>query len=120
MTAHAVASKPVKISFAHGSVVLDDNAQSIIDDKVVEQLKAFPTSRIRVEGNTDKTGSASANIQISRQRAQAVVDYLVQKHGFDANRFVVVGNGSSKPACTEDTPVCLAKNRRTEFQILEM
>lgn len=118
--AHAVASKPVKISFAHGSVALDENSQTIIDDKVVEQLKAFPTSRIRVEGNTDKTGSASANTQISRQRAQAVVDYLVQKHGFDINRFVVVGNGSSKPVCTEDTPVCLAKNRRTEFQILEM
>lgn len=120
-TARAVASKPVRISFSHGSVTLDENSQIIIDDKVVDQLKAFPTSRIRIEGNTDKTGSADANRRISRQRAQAVVDYLVQRHGFDANRFVVVGNGPDKPLCTTgDTPACLAQNRRTDFQILEM
>ncbi len=118
-TARAVASKPVRISFAHGSTTLDENAQRIIDLSFVEQAKAFPTSRIRVEGNTDKTGSADANRRISRQRAQAVVDYLVQ-HGFDVNRFVVVGNGPDKAVCSEDTPACLAQNRRTDFQILEM
>lgn len=118
VTAPAVASKPVKISFAHGSVMLDENAQNIIDQTVVDQLKAFPTSRIRIEGNTDKTGSDSVNIQISRQRAQTMVDYLVKQHGFDANRFIVVGNGSKKPVCSEENLICLAKNRRTEFQIL--
>ena len=120
INSRAVASKPVRISFAHGSVTLDENSQSIIDDKVVDQLKAFPTSRIRIEGNTDKTGSIDVNRKISRQRAQSVVDYLIQQHGFDVNRFIIIGNGPDKPLCTEDTPVCFSRNRRTDFQILEM
>lgn len=119
-TARAVASKPVRISFAHGSTTLDENAKRIIDLSFVDQAKAFPTSRVRVEGNTDSTGSAAVNRRISEQRAQAVVDYLVSEHGFDINRFVVVGNGPDKPVCQDSTPACMARNRRTDFQILEM
>jgi len=118
-TAKAVASKPVRVSFAHGSTVLDQNAQLLIDLQFVDAARAFPTSRIRIEGNTDSTGSAAANRSISQRRAQAVVDYLVNNQGFDPNRFVVVGNGPSKPLCTDTSPACFARNRRTDFQILE-
>ena len=114
--APAVASKPVRISFATGSSDLDENAKTIIDLKFVE---AFPTSRIRIEGNTDSTGSKAVNTALSKKRAQAVVDYLVNTHSMDRNRFVVVGNGPDKPLCSENTEVCLAKNRRTDFQILQ-
>ncbi|MFA5202852.1 MAG: phosphate ABC transporter substrate-binding/OmpA family protein [Lentisphaeria bacterium] len=117
--AKAIASKPVKVSFATGVSTLDDNAKSIIDMLFVEQAKAFPTSRIRIEGNTDSTGSAENNRRISKERAQAVVSYLVSQHQMDKNRFVVVGNGPDKPLCTEETPACFTKNRRTDFQILE-
>jgi NitT/TauT family transport system substrate-binding protein len=117
--AKAIASKPVKVSFATGVSTLDDNAKSIIDMLFVEQAKAFPTSRIRIEGNTDSTGSAENNRRISKERAQAVVSYLVSQHQMDKNRFVVAGNGPDRPLCTEETPACFAKNRRTDFQILE-
>lgn len=116
--AKAVASKPVRVSFPHGSSTLDENAKTIIDIKFVEAARAFPNSRIRIEGNTDSTGSAAVNTRISQQRAQSVVNYLVSQ-GMDANRFVVVGNGPSKPLCTEQTDACFARNRRTDFQILE-
>lgn len=118
-TAKAIASKPVKVSFASGSSVLDENARGIIDMLFVDQAKAFPTSTLRIEGNTDSTGNPAANKRISLERAQAVVNYLVTQHQMDKNRFVAVGNGPDKPICSEDTPVCLAKNRRTDFQILE-
>jgi NitT/TauT family transport system substrate-binding protein len=118
-TSKAIASKPVRVSFASGKSQLDDNATSIIDFMFVEQVKAFPSSRIRIEGNTDHTGAVEANRRISKERAEAVVNYLVSQHGMDRNRFVVVGNGPDKPLCSEDTPICLAKNRRTDFQILE-
>jgi NitT/TauT family transport system substrate-binding protein len=117
--AKAIASKPVKVSFATGVSALDDNAKSIIDMLFVEQAKAFPTSRVRIEGNTDSTGSAVNNRRISKERAQAVVDYLVGQHQMNKNRFIVVGNGPDKPICTEETPACFTKNRRTDFQILE-
>lgn len=117
--APVVASKPVRVSFEHGSSVLDENAKSIIDMSFAEQVKAFPTSRIRIEGNTDNTGSDSVNRTISKARAQAVVEYLVTAHKMDRNRFVTVGNGPDKPLCKDDTEVCRSKNRRTDFQILE-
>lgn len=117
--ARAVASKPVKVSFDSGSSALDENARGIIDMLFVDQAKAFPSSRIRIEGNTDSTGSLAANRRISQERAQAVVTYLVAQHQMDKNRFVAVGNGPDKPVCNETTPICLAKNRRTDFQILE-
>ncbi len=119
-TAKAVASKPVRVQFPTGSFTLDENAKTIIDLSFVESAKAFPNSRIRIEGNTDNTGARAGNVSLSEKRAQSVVDYLVQEHSMDRNRFVVVGNGPDKPLCQEQTEACLRKNRRTDFQILEM
>lgn len=117
--AKAVASKPVRVTFPTGSYALGENAKQLIEFQFVESARAFPGSRIRIEGNTDNTGSRAGNVKLSQKRAQAVVDYLVNEQGMDANRFVVVGNGPDKPLCKENTPVCLGKNRRTDFQILE-
>ena len=117
--AAAVASKPVRVSFPTGSHTLGENARTIIDIKFVEAAKAFPNARIRIEGNTDNTGSRSTNVVLSEKRAQSVVDYLVSAHGMDRNRFVAVGNGPDKPVCTEKNEACYARNRRTDFQILQ-
>ena len=121
-TAKAVSSKPVSVTFAHGQSKFDLGAQKPRDIKGVLQFidsaKAFPSSRIRIAGNTDSTGSAAANARISKLRAQSVVEFLVTK-GMDRNRFVVVGNGPSNPLCTDQTEECMARNRRTDFQILE-
>lgn len=117
--APAIASKPIRVSFAHNSSVLDENGKQLVDLKLVVLIKAFPSSRIRVEGNTDSTGSVSINRTISKARAQSVVDYLVSEHQMDKNRFITVGNGSDKSVCSDESETCMAKNRRTEFQILE-
>lgn len=117
--APAIASKPVTISFASGSATLDENAKYIVDEKLVDLAKAFPTNRIRLEGNTDAVGSRATNVSLSRARAQALATYLSKEHGFDADRFVVVGNGPDKPLCSDGSSECNARNRRTEFQILE-
>jgi NitT/TauT family transport system substrate-binding protein len=117
----AIASKPVRVSFASGSSVLDENAKGIIEALFIEAAKAFPAQHIRIIGNTDNTGNAAVNTRISKERARAVVEYLVQQ-GFERNRFSPPngeGVGPSNPLCTDDTPSCLAKNRRTDFQILE-
>ena len=49
---------------------------------------------------------------------QAVADYLVSKYGFDSHRFVVVGNGPRKPVASNDTESGRARNRRTDFELL--
>jgi NitT/TauT family transport system substrate-binding protein len=117
-TAPAFASKTVSIVFNSGSSSLDVNAQNIIDNQVVPVLKAFGNARVRVEGNTDNVGGIQINTILSEKRAQSAVDYMVSTWSFDRNRFVEVGNGPNKPVASNDTSEGKAKNRRTEFQLL--
>lgn len=117
-TAEAISTKRVSIAFRSGSSEIDENAKYIIDNEFLDIAKSFGNARIRIEGNTDNVGSEATNRALSKRRAQAVVDYLVREHRFDANRFVIVGNGPDKPVATNDTEEGKAKNRRTEFQLL--
>lgn len=116
-TAQAVTTKKVTVEFSTGSDVLSQEAKSIIDRKFADILN-ISSNRIRIEGNTDKTGSRSLNMNLSSRRAQSVATYLVQRYNVDPNRFIIVGNGPDKPVCYEDSDICYSKNRRTEFQLL--
>jgi NitT/TauT family transport system substrate-binding protein len=117
-TAQAISSKAVRISFPSGSFQLDENSKYIIDNEFLDIAKMFGNARIRIEGNTDNTGSAAVNKKLSYNRAKAVADYLIKQHGFDANRFVIVGNGPDKPLADNSTEEGRAKNRRTDFELL--
>lgn len=91
--APAVSDKKVIINFPTDGYTLDDEAKFIIKREFVNTAKEFDKMRIRVEGNTDNTGNSAHNYELSKKRAQAVVDYLVKEEGISKNRFVVVGNG---------------------------
>lgn len=53
--------------------------------------------RLRIEGHTSAEGDASLNQKLSEERAQAAVDFLVNKEGIDASHLTAAGYGSSKP-----------------------
>lgn len=114
----AFSSKGITITFATGSYTLDENAKYIIDLEFSEIAKAFGNARVRIEGNTDNVGSEASNKLLSERRAQAVADYLATEHNLPRNKFVIVGNGSTKPVADNDTEKGRAKNRRTDFQLL--
>lgn len=117
----AIATKPVSISFASGQFRLDENAKTIIDLQFADVAKSFANLRVRVEGNTDNVGARAMNMDLSKKRAESVVNYLVNTYNMDKNRFVVIGNGPDNPVtgCEDNrTEDCKAKNRRTEFQLL--
>jgi NitT/TauT family transport system substrate-binding protein len=116
--AEAFASKTVSIVFPTGSSTIGEEARYTIDRDVVPVLKAFGASRVRVEGNTDDIGGRAANQALSQRRASAAVQYMVQQHGFDLNRFIEVGNGPDKPVAPNTSETGRALNRRTEFQLL--
>lgn len=121
VTAEALSSKKVTISFRSGEFTLDENSMQIIDLKFTSIAKAFSNAKIRIEGNTDNVGSRKSNIALSKRRAQAVADYLISKHQMPANRFIIVGNGPDKPIAgceNNDTEDCKSKNRRTDFEII--
>jgi NitT/TauT family transport system substrate-binding protein len=116
--AEAVTTKPVSITFNSGSSTLDNGDKYTIDKEFLDIAKSFSGAKIRVEGNTDNTGSRKLNETLSYERAQAVVDYLVSEYGFDRNRFVVVGNGPLH-AIEDGITGSNEDYRRTDFQLLK-
>ncbi len=110
-------TKSVSVYFPSGSDKLDPNAKKVVDG-FAQTVAEFGNAYVRVEGNTDNRGAREANVGLSKRRADALVDYLAAKHGFDRGRFVAVGNGPDKPAADNATDEGREQNRRTDFQII--
>ena len=87
--------------------------------EVIRVLKQNPEMHIEISGHTDNTGSIEHNQVLSKNRAQAVVAYLVEK-GIDKKRLTSIGFGSSKPADTNETATGRALNRRIEMRIVKV
>lgn len=85
---------------------------------VVETMKKYKESRWIIEGHTDAIGSDSYNKKLSQERADAVVDYFIEK-GIDRSRFEIVALGESQPIATNDTQEGRAMNRRVEIKLIE-
>ncbi|MCC7479745.1 OmpA family protein [bacterium] len=112
-----VVTKRMTVYFSTGSSTLDENAKQVLE-QAAEYAQTFGSARIRVSGNTDSVGGRDMNVELSRKRAQAVVDFMVKKYGFPRDKFVVVGNGPDKPVASNDSEEGRSKNRRTDFEVL--
>ncbi|MEO0089353.1 MAG: OmpA family protein [candidate division WOR-3 bacterium] len=88
-------------------------------DSAAQILKDNPKIKVEIQGHTDNVGSAEYNKKLSLRRAQAVVNYFVQKHGIDIKRLRAVGYGEEKPIADNATEEGRALNRRVEFVIIE-
>jgi NitT/TauT family transport system substrate-binding protein len=117
-TAPAIMTKRMTVNFAVNSARLAPEEERSIRSFIGSTANEFAGMRIRIEGNTDITGSRELNIKLSKERAQAVADYLISEYRFDPNRFIIVGNGPDKPIASNDTEAGRAKNRRTDFEFL--
>ncbi|MHB1617634.1 MAG: OmpA family protein [Metallibacterium sp.] len=97
-------------AFAPGQSVLKPQAASHLGT-LVQFAQAHALAPLLVIGYTDDTGSAAANLVLSRQRAQAVAQTLVA-HGVRASRIHVEGRGEADPIASNATPEGRARNRR--------
>ena len=73
---------------------------------------------IQVEGYTDSTGSADYNYQLSQRRADAVIQYMAQKHGVPAYKIFLIGLGKDNPVAQNTTASGRAKNRRVDVRLM--
>lgn len=87
-------------------------------NKAIDLLEDNKTMVIEIGGHTDNVGSADLNMKLSEQRAKAVMDYMVLA-GIAPERLRSKGYGETTPIATNDTKEGKAKNRRTEFEIVE-
>lgn len=104
------------INFESGSATLTANSKYELDN-LVTGLNAFPAISIEVAGHTDNVGDPAQNLTLSAARAASVVKYLADR-GITTDRLKPRGYGDTKPLAPNDTPENRAKNRRTEFTIL--
>ncbi|HAD15030.1 MAG TPA: flagellar motor protein MotB [Saprospirales bacterium] len=104
------------ISFESGSATLTSTSKYELDN-LVTGLNAFPNISIEISGHTDNNGEPAANLALSSSRAAAVAKYLADR-GISAGRLKPRGYGDTKPLVPNDSPENMAKNRRTEFTIL--
>lgn len=105
------------VEFASKSFELTEVGENLLDEILAALAKA-PEIRVRIEGHTDSRGSADANQQLSEDRANAVLAYLLTR-GELAERFDVIGYGETDPTASNDTSDGRARNRRIEFVALE-
>lgn len=94
-------------------------------DKLVELLNDNPEIKIELSSHTDSIASREYNIGLSQRRAESSVSYLIKK-GIASERLVAKGYGEDRPVARNtnpdgtDNPEGRARNRRTEFKILEI
>jgi len=101
------------IHFDTGKTELKPESQQAIDE-ITKLLKGDTALKVFVVGHTDNVGALDANMKLSQDRAQAVVQALV-KGGIDAARLKAYGNGPYAPVASNDAEAGRSKNRRVEL-----
>lgn len=79
-------------------------------------LKRDKNLKVEIYGHTDNTGTQKRNLELSKERAKAVADYLIYLQ-IDDNRIQWFGFGSTKPIATNKTEEGKTKNRRVAFKL---
>lgn len=103
------------IQFNSGSDVLKTSSYNSLDQ--VAQLMKENSFNLNLSGYTDNTGNANSNLELSKRRASAVKQYLVNK-GVNANRLSADGYGIANPVADNKTAEGRALNRRVELEII--
>lgn len=124
----AVSDTEIRIAMA-GDVLFDFDKWNIRQDaeaqlkKVINIIAASKSTEITISGHTDSKGSAEYNLKLSRQRAQAVKDWIVKNSSISESSVRISGYGETRPAAPNskedgsDNPEGRQKNRRVEFSI---
>ncbi|MHB1202473.1 MAG: OmpA family protein [Acidithiobacillus sp.] len=102
--------------FKTNSTELATNSSAALNN-IAQVLNQYPNSRVLVTGYTDNTGSPGYNLQLSRDRAQTIANYLITQ-GVDPARIQVVGMGEAGPIASNATPAGRQLNRRVEITVI--
>jgi len=108
-----------KIYFETNKAVLEERSFDVLSD-VAQILKEYDRiTNVRIEGHTDSRGAEEYNRRLSRGRARAVQEFLVEQ-GASPEQLEPVGRGESEPIASNETRQGRGKNRRVEFVITEI
>ena len=108
----------IQIQFTPGSDEIMPGSYLLLD-KLGETMTSFGSTVLRIEGNTDSTGSAAGNLTLSERRAQSVKNYIVKNFpNIPPTRFQTIGRGSANPIAENTTEAGRQQNRRTDIKVI--
>lgn len=112
--------KPIaesSVHFGFDKADLTKKAKEALD-QLGSQISTTKHFIIEVEGSTDSTGDADYNYQLSKRRADAVIQYLADKYQIPAHKIYLIGLGKDKPVEKNNTTEGRAKNRRVDVRLM--
>ncbi|MCF7921052.1 MAG: OmpA family protein [Candidatus Cloacimonetes bacterium] len=104
------------IFFETGKAALSRESYPALN-ALAARMMANPQMKIELCGYTDNVGTEADNLELSQNRAEAVVDYLISA-GISEERLIATGYGSASPIADNATFEGRARNRRIEVKIL--
>ena len=113
-----MASGEWRINFNTGSAQISSSSTSELE-KIYNLLIQAENTKLTIVGHTDNVGNPTSNVTLSKNRAEAVVDYLRGKN-IPLNRFQMIdGKGANEPTADNNTAAGKAKNRRVVITLLK-
>lgn len=110
-------------ALAAKTVILFESGSSAVPFRQTQQLRDLadavsrcPNAKIDVGGHTDRSGEQSSNLQLSWQRAEAVIKQITAL-GLKTDQFSPVGYSSTRPVTSDAKPNAQGLNRRVEFLV---
>ncbi|MEO6325149.1 MAG: phosphate ABC transporter substrate-binding/OmpA family protein [Thermoanaerobaculia bacterium] len=114
----AIINKQIQIHFTPGSDEIMAGSYFVLD-ALGDTMTSFGKTYLRIEGNTDATGSAKTNLTLSERRALAVKTYVLKNFpGIEAARFQTIGHGAANPVAPNVTEAGRQLNRRTDIKVV--
>jgi outer membrane protein OmpA-like peptidoglycan-associated protein len=86
-------------------------------EELISYLKNKDEIKVEIAGHTDNVGKDEDNLKLSRERADAIRNYVIKK-GINPARVIAKGYGATEPVADNDTEKGRQLNRRTEVRIL--
>ncbi len=105
------------INYKTNSAEITEESKIILQS-FADYLNENPKLKVEIQGHTDNIGSAKDNEALSSNRAYSVKQFL-EECKVNGKRISAKGYGATKPIADNKTEQGRAKNRRTEFLILE-
>lgn len=106
------------VNFRVNSAVLSTKAKQNLDALAQKAISA-KWYVIEIGGHADSTGSEARNFVLSRQRAEAVIQYLAVTHKIPVRRFITpMGYGEADSVADNSSAAGRAQNRRVEVKVL--
>jgi OOP family OmpA-OmpF porin len=105
-----------EIGFEPSKALIAGDPKPVLE-RLAETMQDCGDYRIEVGGHTDSQGSEAVNAELSRGRAQAVLEAMT-KAGIDTSNMTVKGYGAAVPVADNDTDAGREANRRIEFTLL--